>query len=309
VGAAHEREGAAPRGQADVAVVILTYNEENNLSYALRCVSGWARQVFVFDSFSTDRTLDIAREFGCGVLQHRFVDYARQRNAALETLPITTEWVLFLDADEWLTPELKAEIAAVIASRPAQNGFYLNRRFIWMGKWLRRGYYPSWILRLFRHGKGRCEERSLNEHLVVEGEIGRLQHDFVDENHNGITEWISKHNRYASGEAAELLKQETPEHIAVRFWGSQAERKRWIRYRVWNRMPPLLRPVLYFFLRYVVKGGFLDGMPGLTFHFLQALWYPILIDLKFLEMRRNGSAPAPLAHGGPSGSGSPNGSS
>src|SRR5688500_10969184 len=154
---------------ADVAVIVLTYNEEINIAQALDSLAGWAREIFILDSFSTDRTLDIARAYGCHVTQHKFENYARQRNYALDALPIRSEWVLFLDADEWLPDRLKQEISATLAGGPAVDGFYLNRRLIWMGRWIRRGYYPSWILRLFRRGKGRCEDRQVNEHLIVEG--------------------------------------------------------------------------------------------------------------------------------------------
>ena len=274
---------------ADVAVIILTFNEEPNLGQALRSVQGWARQVFVLDSFSTDNTCAIARAAGCAVAQHRFVDYAQQRNYAIEQLPVTAEWIYFMDADEWLTEELKTEIALLIASHPEENGFYLKWRFIWMGKWIRRGYYPNWILRLFRRGKGRCEERGVNEHLIVEGRLGYLRNDFIHQDQKPIGDWIIKHERYAEREAMELRKRDEntgQQEIDARFWGSQAERKRWIRYKVWNRMPPLLRPWLFFTYRYVLCGGFLDGREAFVFHFLQALWFMTLVDAKYLEAKQ-----------------------
>lgn len=273
--------------KADVAVIILTYNEEANITQALNSVCGWARQVFLVDSLSGDATAEIARKFDCRVFQNPFEGYATQRNWALDELPIEAEWAFFLDADEWLTQELKDEITRVIASNPPENGFFGKFRFMWMGAWVRRGYYRTWILRLFRRSKARCEHRSCNEHLVIEGEVGFLKADFVHEDRRGISDWIAKHNRYATLEAIELLNAENYAHdIPPRFWrASQVERKRWLRYRVWNRMPPLLRPILYFVYRSVLCGGFLDGPRALIYHFLQALWYPLLIDVKYLELR------------------------
>ena len=270
-----------------VAVVILTFNEQLNLAQALRSVHGWAHEVYVFDSFSADRTVEIARELGAQVMQHRFENYARQRNAALDLLPIRSDWVLFLDADEWLPEALKLEIDALIASNPVENGFYLPRRFIWMGRWIRRGYYPTWILRLFRRGKGRCEDRSVNEHFTVEGATGRLRNDFIHEDLRGVSDWIDKHNRYTTLEAQELFRQRSEQagEIDARLFGTQAQRKRWLRHRVFNRMPPLLRPFLYWAYRYVLLGGFLDGREAFIYHFLQALWYQFLIDVKYLEMK------------------------
>ena len=275
----------APR---TVAVVILTCNEELNLPHALRSVSGWANEILVLDSLSTDRTRDIARSFGCQVFERRFDDYARQRNHALTQLPIRSEWVLFLDADEYLTESIKTEISAVVARNPAEDGFYLNRRFIWMGKWIKRGYYPSWILRLFRHGKARCEDRAINEQMIVDGGVGYLEHDFIHEDRKGVGDWIAKHNAYATREARELLRKSSPDgyqEIDAKFFGGQAQRKRWIRQRVWGRLPPLVRPFVYFAHRYVVAGGFLDGKAAFVYHVLHALWYPFLIDVKYLEMK------------------------
>ncbi len=157
-----------------LAVIILTYNEEANIAHALSNVVGWADEVFVLDSMSTDGTLAIATRVRLPRRAAPFEDYGKQRNYALDNLPIRSEWIFFLDADEWLSDPLKGEIIELVATAPAENGFYVNRRFIWMGRWIRRGYYPSWILRLLRHGKGRCENRAINEQLFVEGATGYL---------------------------------------------------------------------------------------------------------------------------------------
>jgi glycosyltransferase involved in cell wall biosynthesis len=278
----------------DLAVVILTYNEEHNLAQALASVCGWARQVFIFDSFSTDRTLEIANSFaGCVVMQHRFEDYGKQRNAALDELPIDAEWVFFLDADEYPSDALKHEIADVIASRPQQDGFYVCRRLMWMGRWIRRGYYPTWILRLFRRGRGRCESRAVNEHMVVDGPIGSLKHDLVHDDHNDLDRWIDKHLHYAACEAeASLARTAGRGQLGGTPWGSQVERKRWLRYQLWERLPPLVRPIVYFGYRYVLRGGFLDGPEGFAFHVLQALWFQTVVDLKYLELSRQTSGRA-----------------
>lgn len=276
----------------DLTVIILTYNEAANLPYALDSVCGWAKQVFVFDSFSTDRTLEIARSRGCLIAQHPFENFGKQRNAALDALPDPTEWVFFLDADEWLPDDFKLQVERTLSSNPGENGFYCKRRLLWMGSWVRRGYYPTWILRLFRNGKARCEERSVNEHLLVEGRSGFLDADFMHEDRNGLGRWIDKHNGYATREA-ELLRSRAESGIAVDPFGTQEERKRWLRERVWNRLPPIARPFAYFGYRYLLRGGFLDGRAGLTYHLLQGLWFPLVIDLKYLEMTRSSRDPSP----------------
>lgn len=273
-----------------LAVIILTFNEEANIAQALDSVCGWANEVFILDSLSTDKTIEIARQYNCHVVQNKFENYARQRNFALDNLPITSEWVLFLDADEWVPDELKQEISGLVASSPEENGFYLSWRLIWMGRWIKRGYYPTWILRLFRYGKSHCEDRAVNEHLIVDGKTGKLRNDFMHEDRKGISEWIAKHNVYATREAQELLNTRSAQgykEIDASLFGTQAQRKRWLRYRIWNNLPPLIRPFFYFFYRYVLAGGFLDGRGAFIYHFLQALWFPMLIDIKYLEMQMN----------------------
>jgi glycosyltransferase involved in cell wall biosynthesis len=282
-----------------LTVITLTYNEEANIAQALDSVIGWADEIHIVDSLSTDRTLDIARRYGCHIAQNRFENYAKQRNYALEHLPIRSEWVFFLDADEWLPDVLKQEISALIASCPRENGFYVKWRLIWMGRWIRRGYYPSWILRLFRHGKGRCEDRAVNEHLIVDGATGRLLNDFIHEDRKGVTDWIAKHNRYATAESQELFNtRSAPDYreIDARLFGTQAQRKRWLRYEIWNRLPPLIRPFFYFFYRYILAGGFLDGREAFAYHFLQGLWFPMLVDIKYLELKRSRASRAPERH-------------
>jgi glycosyltransferase involved in cell wall biosynthesis len=278
----------------DVAVVLLTYNEEANIDRALGSVSGWARQVCILDSFSTDATLEIAAHYPCVIKQHTFTDFASQRNYALIQLPIESEWILFLDADEWLPEPLKDEIASLLRGTPPHDGYYLKWRLMWMGTWIRRGYYPTWILRLFRRGRARCEDRRVNEHIVVDGTVGRLHNDFVHEDRKSLSDWIRKHDDYARREAEELIRRGAGDVHAIpaRLSRSQAERKRWIRERVWNRLPPLVRPWLYFAYRYLLAGGFLDGRMAFSYHFLQALWFPMLIDIRYLELKRRGGAPS-----------------
>lgn len=267
----------------DLTVLILTLNEEANLPQALESVTGWASAVFVLDSGSTDRTVELAKAQGVKVFTHAFENYASQRNYALKELPIETEWVLFLDADEWLPEDLKEEISTVIGSKQLENGFFVAYKLMWMGKWIRHGYYPTWLMRLFRRGKAAVGERGVNEHVKVEGETGYLKHPFIHEDRKGISSWIEKHNRYASMEADVLLNREG--ELRGRLFGTPPERTQWIRFHVWYRLPPLVRPFIYFSYRFVLRGGFLDGRPGLVFHFLQALWFQFLVDSMYLERK------------------------
>lgn len=278
----------------DLTVVILTFNEEINLPQCLSNVRGFARDVFIVDSLSTDRTLSVAAEHGVRVFEHPFRNYADQRNWALRELPYRTEWMVFLDADELLSDGLKREIEKRL---PQINGdvcgIEINRRFFWMGKWIRHGdVYPCWLLRLVRHAKAYCDDRTVNEHIRVDGKVIRFEGDLDHKDLRDLSDWARKHMRYADLEAGELVRAETRRASgeavdSAKFLGTQSERKRWLREKVWNRLlPPLVRPFLYFIYRYFLKLGFLDGREGLIYHFLQGLWFPFLIDVHYVERKR-----------------------
>jgi len=280
----------------DVSIIILTYNEQANIAGALESVCGWARDVFVVDSFSKDRTLGVAAQYKCNIVQNTFSSFSQQFNWALESLPMTTEWIFFLDADERMPSELKSEVESVIASVPAENGFALRMKFIWMGRWVRRGYHSRWFMRLVRRDKARWESREINPHLQVEGRTGRLRSSFVHDDQKGLREWTEKHVAYARLEAQQLLASQTSEsYMQPKFFGSPQQRVRWIRMHIYNRMPPLVRPVCYFFYRLVIVGGFLDGWQAWIYHFLHALWCPLLIDLFYLELKKGGISHSVLA--------------
>jgi glycosyltransferase involved in cell wall biosynthesis len=278
-------DARATPGRARLVVVILTLNEEVNLPGALASLEGWAPGTLVFDSGSSDSTTDLAVKSGAEVITHPFVSYGEQRNAAIAAARERAEWIFFLDADERLTEELRAEIDRTLDADPTENGYYIKRRLIWMGRWIRRGYYPTWILRLARTDKVRCENRSVNEHLIVEGATGRLRHDFIHDDSKSLDQWTLKQLRYARHEAEEFFNSGEANLPASPF-GSQSERKRWIKLKIWNRLPPLLRPGLYFFYRYVLRGGFLDGAAGFSYHALQGFWLQLMIDIKYLKLRR-----------------------
>jgi glycosyltransferase involved in cell wall biosynthesis len=267
-----------------VTVVILTQDEELNLPHCLKSLQLIGADVCIVDSGSNDRTLDIAKQYGCRVYHHDWTNYATQFNWGLDNCEIATAWTMRMDADERITPELATEINQTLRDMPSSvTGFLIKRRVYFWGKWLRHGgYYPTWLLRLWRTGKGRCEQRSMDEHIVVEGgDIQRLQADIIDENHKGLDFWINKHNSYASREAFDLLAIQN--ESSADFPQGQAGQKRWLKKNVYSRTPKFLRAHLYWVYRYFLRLGFLDGKEGFVFHFLQAYWYRLLVDAKLHE--------------------------
>ena len=259
-----------------VTVLLPVFEEELHLERTLESVVGWADRVVVVDSFSTDRTPEIAEAFrdrGVELVQHAYAGPADQKNWALDHLGIDTDWVLFLDADECVTPELAEEIREVtrLPGNPVQ-GYFVNRRIIWFGRWIRHGgWFPNWNLRLLRVGAGRYEERRVHEHVVCHGPTDSLRHHLVHEDLRDLTHSIAKHNRYSNAEAleyAEARRERDP--YARLFTRDPLARRRWVKTRLWARLPA--KPLLYFLWAYVVRLGFLDGAAGLRYHALHAMF-------------------------------------
>ena len=271
-----------------LAIIVLTHNEERNLPECLRSLEGLTYDLFVMDSGSTDRTIEIATQAGGTVNHHDFDDYSAQRNRAQASLPRKFEWVLHLDADERLTPELVAEIDTVLAGTERVDGYLFRKRTIFLGRWIKHGgHYPSYHLRLFRPDKGRCEERRYDQHFIVDGKVLTLRNDYLDIVASDLRSWSQRHIRWAEFEAAEIASPSVHgRRVRPKLGGTPIERKRWLRERVLYRMPLFVGPFLYFVYRYVVRGGFLDGREGLIFHFLQGCWYRFLVDGFTFEERR-----------------------
>jgi glycosyltransferase involved in cell wall biosynthesis len=278
----------------DLTVVILTKNEAIHIGRALANVKGLVAQVLVVDSFSTDATVEIAKAHGALVLQNRFVNYSKQFQWALDCGAIQTKWVMRLDADEFLEADLRAELTRTLPSLPEDVvGINLKRKHIFMGRWVRHGgRYPLVLLRLWRHGKGRIEDRWMDEHMLVWG--GRtitMKGGFADHNLNDLTFFTAKHNGYATREALDVLVQRrnlAPRDIALNAGSSsvQAAIKRTLKESLYNRLPFTVSAVLYFVWRYVVQLGFLDGRSGLVYHFLQGYWYRFLVGAKLMELEQ-----------------------
>lgn len=280
------------RSRCDLTVFVLTLNEEVHIRRCIESVRDVAARVVIVDSYSTDKTCEIATSLGADIFANPFFTHAKQLNWGLDNAGVDTRWVMKLDADEYLTKELAALLPDVLKhASEATSGFTLNLRRIFMGKWLRHGgLYPIHLLRIWRAGHGRCEERFMDEHVVVEGEIANINADFADDNLNSLTWWTDKHNRYASREAVELLNLQyrfMPDESTTRLrGGKQAGSKRWVKEVVYSRLPGGFRAFAYFFYRYVILLGFLDGHAGTTFHLLQGFWYRYLVDAKVAEVKR-----------------------
>jgi glycosyltransferase involved in cell wall biosynthesis len=282
--------GPTRRRSANIQVMIPTFNEEINLPHALRSIAEWADRIFVVDSESTDRTREIAREMGAEVVIQKWLGYAKQKNWALDNLPLDSDWVFILDADEAITPELRDEMLA-IAAKPADSvpeaGFYVNRLTKFMGSPIRHaGFFPSYNLRLFKRGRARYEQRDVHEHMLVDGPTARLKQYMLHEDRRGLEHFIAKHNRYSTLESRELVRDQKRER------GEVAERlergiaiRRWLKRNVLPRLP--LSGLWRFLYMYFFRLGILDGAAGLRFCLLLST-YDFFISLKLTELRLAG---------------------
>ena len=273
----------------NLTAVILTLNESQHLPRCLASLEGVVDHVLVADSFSGDETRRIAESHGAQFVQHAFVNYASQFNWALTQLDEDTHWVLRIDADEYLTSELAAQIRERLSSLdPEVGGVFCSRRMTFQGRLIRfGGLFHIRVLRLFRYGRGRCENRWMDEHIKATGPTTDFRGALIDDS---LTWWTNKHNRYASREAVDLLNLKYGflpiDTVASLANGTQASFKRWIKERVYARLPAGFRAFTYFFYRYVIRLGFLDGRAGTAFHVLQGFWYRYLVDAKVAEVER-----------------------
>lgn len=278
-----------------LAVVVLTLNEEKNLPKTLESVRGFATEVFVVDSFSQDRTLEIAKQFGAIVRQHSFETHAKQWNWALQNLKISTDWVLALDADQVVTKALSEEIVNVLSENSNVDGFFIKRQYVFRGRAIRFGGYGNkYLLKLFRNHQGECDERELLDFrfYVKSGKIEYLKAALIEKNtkDDDLNVWMAKHKRFSVVQAEEEIKfrryQKPNWKLTPNAFGNPDEKVLFFK-SVWYWLPRYVRPFLYFGFRYLICLGFLDGLNGLIFHSLQAFWYRWLVDCEIGKHQRN----------------------
>lgn len=282
------------KAKPSLTVIILTFNEEIHLN---RCISNAlqiAERVCVVDSFSTDRSLDIAQSYNVDIYQNKFLNQANQFQWAIDNCNITTDWVMKLDSDEYLTPSLINEILLKIPiMNPRVSGIFLKLRQYYLDKWIRfGGRYPLKLLRIWRNKKGVMEQRLMDEHIkILEGDSITFENDFIHDNLNSLTWMTSKHNHYATREAIEQLNQEFQFYDSVNFIEfrkiliNSTHRTRFIKDTLYSSHLLLFRSIFYFLFRYFILLGFLDGKAGLIYHFIQGFWYRFLADAKIIEIK------------------------
>jgi len=277
-----------------ISTIILTYNEERHIERCIRNAQRFSKDVFIVDSFSTDKTLEISESLQAQIYQNKWENnHAKQFNWGLENLPIKTEWIFRLDADEYLTDELIEEIDQKLKTLPKEvSGIVFERKMYFLNKLMTKGMLQMNMLRLFKYKHGFCEDRWMDEHIVLkQGKSTKFHGYFVDHNLNSLGWWIQKHNNYAIKEAVELLnlnyslitpKTETSKHYEL---SADAQSKREKKKKYAN-LPLFWRSFIYFIYRYFIKLGFIQGKEGFLWHFFQGWWYRTLVDAKVYEIKK-----------------------
>ena len=276
----------------DISAIILTKDESIHIARCIKSLNSANINVYIVDSGSTDTTTNIATSLGAKVYQNEWKNYADQFQWGLDNCPIDTRWVMRMDADEYLEPDLIKELKLGLENISNDiQGLYIRRKYFFLGKWIRHGaVYPLNLLRIWRTGKGRIESRWMDEHIVLEeqGKTEFLKGHIVDDNKNNTRWYIDKHNKYADREMVDIIIQkyslfDTDNSISSDKSNYQARIKRFIKENIYNNLPVFFRPVLYFLYRYFLRLGFMDGVKGFAFHFMQGLWYRSLVDLRVYE--------------------------
>lgn len=280
---------------AAFSFIILTFNEEQHLPRLLESISGLGAPIYILDSGSTDQTLAIAAAYGAIVKINPFENHPKQWDFALKHFDVQTPWIIGLDADQIVTPEL-FQLLLHFRDEDHQdvNGIYFNRKNFFKGKWIRYGgYYPKYLLKMFRSKTGYSDlNENMDHRFIVPGKtaIWKKGH-ILEENlkENKISFWIAKHNRYSDQIAMEEIERRANlrgQTLAPRFWGSPDERNAWLK-RLWWKLPLGLRPFLYFSYRIIFQLGILDGSTGILYHFLQGFWFRLIVDVKIKELLKN----------------------
>lgn len=274
----------------DITAIILTYNEEVHIRRCLENVKQFAKRIIIVDCFSKDKTCEIAKEMGAEVIQHKWPgNQAEQFNWLIDNVSINTKWILRLDADEYLMPDLIAELNEKLPTMDeGVSALSLSRARAYCGKILHHGIVNGIrIVRIFRTGKARYDKRIMDEHLsILDGKTIEMKHQFVDDNRLTIGQFTIKHENYASREAAILLDAEY--HLSdtsEKDHGEEVEKKRAQKAK-YAKMPLFWRAFGYFVYRYIVKGGWRDGKEGFLWDFLQGWWYRTLVDAKIFEVKK-----------------------
>ncbi len=270
-----------------IAIIVLTYNEEIHLERCIKSIRGISKKIWIVDSFSSDKTIQISKKYKTKLFKRKFVNQSEQFNWAIKLIPKTYDWILRIDADEYLSSKLIKNVKNNINEFQENNirGIYFNRKFVYQNKILNHGGLSNIkTLRMFRNGYGKSEERNMDEHIIVRGKTASISGVIYDHNLKDTNHFIAKHINYAKREALDYFNYKFQiKNLNRKILNTDNSKKK---FNIYYKFPKYLRAILYFFYRYFILLGFLDGVPGFKFHFFQALFYRIYVDNIIYELEK-----------------------
>ena len=271
----------------DITAIILTYNEEKHIKRCILSIKKFVKKIIIIDSFSTDRTIEIAKKFKVKVYKHKFINQAKQINWALRKIKFQTSWILRIDADEYFTKELRKEVTTHINTLNFKyDGISFNRVIKFLNKEIHYGgTSPHKTLRIWKNKKGRCEDVWMDEQIIVKGKVFHINQNLIDENLNNLKWWKLKHRNYAKREAISFLNNKKNKNKSKFKKKLKNVRKRkYLKEKIYYKLPIFLRPLLFFLYSLTFKRGIITGWQGLVFYYYQTLWFRLLVDINIFKL-------------------------
>lgn len=270
----------------DITAIILTYNEEKHIKRCILSIKKFAKKIIIIDSFSTDKTLEIAKKFKVKIYKHKFINQAKQINWALRKIKFQTSWILRIDADEYLTKELRKEVATHINILNSNyDGISFNRVIKFLNKEIHYGgTSPHKTLRIWKNKKGRCEDVWMDEQIIVKGKVFHINQNLIDENLNDLKWWKLKHRNYAMREAINFYYDKKKIYTKFEKKLNNVRKRKQLKIKIYYKLPIFLRPLLFFLYSLTFKLGIITGWQGLVFYYYQNLWFRLLVDINIFKL-------------------------
>jgi glycosyltransferase involved in cell wall biosynthesis len=273
--------------QPNITAIILTYNEEKHLERCILSISQCVKRIVVIDSFSSDRTINIAKKYNVEILQNHFINQSKQLNWGLNNIEIKTDWILRIDADEFFTDQLKKKIIIELKNNNQNyDGITINRKIKFLKKKINfGGTSPHKTLRIWKTGKGYCDDAWIDEQIEVKGGVRHIDEYLIDHNLNNLSWWLNKHKNYAIKEAINyLLTKDNASNTKLS--KDQSKKNKYYKINIYYKFPMFVRPFFLFFYNYVIKLGFLSSWQGFIFYFFQVLWFRFLVDVNINQIKK-----------------------
>ena len=271
----------------DLTAIILTYNEEKHIKRCILSIRKFVKKIIIIDSYSNDKTIQIAKKYKAKIYKHKFVNQSKQINWGIKNIKFTTKWLLRIDADEIFTNKLKDKLIVKLNdNRKNYNGITINRKIRFLNKDINfGGVSPHKTLRIWRKNKGYCEDAWMDEQMLVKGQIAHINEDLIDHNLNNLSWWINKHKLYAIREAKNYLLNKN--NIKKKTISSDPSKiNKYLKLKIYYNFPMDIRPFLLFIYNYFIKFGFLSSWQGLIFYSLQSFWFRLLVDFNIAKQKK-----------------------